>query len=254
MKKRFTEEAFMKNKKIVGFIVIVAIIGFAITACTDGGTTDPCKNGHTPGAAATCETAQTCTICSQIIKAATGHNWGEWEKDTTPATCTTGSKDASPCLNGNCTKTEERTGSHPALGHDLPGAKPATCVATGLTGTGHCNRCGEDETGDIIPIDSDNHDFGEWTLNAIAATCVQVSKDTAACKNTPCTATAGIGNIRVRLRIDNRDSRAHGSTLLVSVLFAHEFWILLRTAFCCLRRAEYPRLLGTLDDWKIYGR
>ena len=31
--------------------------------------------GHTPGAAATCTTAQTCTVCKEIITSAFGHNW-----------------------------------------------------------------------------------------------------------------------------------------------------------------------------------
>ena len=161
----------MKNLlKVVGFI---AIIGFVMFAC-DVGTTpkiDPCANGHTPGTAATCETAQTCTVCSQIITASTGHNWGEWEDNVIPESCTTASKDTASCLNNNCAKIEERTGSQPALGHDLPGAFAATCIETGLTGTGHCDRCGENLTGDVIPIDSENHDFSEWTQKT-AATCV----------------------------------------------------------------------------------
>jgi len=219
----------MKNLlKVVGFI---AIIGLVMFACDDStaSTTDSCANGHTPGVAATCETAQTCTVCSQVIKAASGHNWGEWESDTKPATCTLPSHDNQNCLNTPCSKKNERTGSYPALGHNLPGAKAPTCVATGLTGIGHCERCNQNFTGETIPINSEAHNFSgepvitpaaceiagkevitcgnagcnvkqetginafehdwEWTENTIAATCVHASKDTAACNNTPCTAT-----------------------------------------------------------------
>ena len=163
-------------EKLIKFwriIAILAVIGFVATACDDGTTPniDLCANGHTQGAAATCETAQICTVCGYVIKAELGHNWGEWESDALSATCTSASKDTASCLNQNCTKTDERTGNHSALGHDLPGAKAATCVATGLTGIGHCNRCNEDLTGEVIPIDSSNHDFSEWTLKT-AATCV----------------------------------------------------------------------------------
>jgi len=241
-----------KTAKLFGIIVLLAIIGLIMFACvdgSDGGTTNPCKNGHTSGATATCETAQICTICSQVIAAAIGHNWGEWESDVKPATCTLPSHDNQNCLNTPCSKKNERTGSHPALGHNLPGAKAATCVATGLTGTGHCNRCNRDLTGDVIPIDPDNHSFGEWaqktaatciapkrliricshntahseeennggidptahdwnnwTLNAIAATCVTVCKDTATCKNTPCTATNERDGSNVALGHDHASS------------------------------------------------
>jgi len=191
----------MRNTiKFLGIIAFSAIIAFTMSTCDDGKTlnTNPCvnghipgvaatcvtlqtciicgyilqeANGHTPGIAAACETAQTCTVCSYVIKAATGHNWGDWEEDSISATCTSASKDTASCLNQNCAITDERTGSHSALGHNLPGAKAATCVATGLTGIGHCNRCNEDLTGDVIPIDSENHDFGDWTQKT-AATCI----------------------------------------------------------------------------------
>ena len=163
----------MKNTmKFIGVITLSVIIAFTMSTC-DVGTTpkiDPCANGHTPGVAATCETSQTCTVCSQVITAATGHNW-EWEEDAISASCTSASKDTASCLNENCAKTDERIGSYPALGHNLPGAKAATCIATGLTGIGHCNRCNQDLTGEVIPIDSSNHDFCEWAQKT-AATCV----------------------------------------------------------------------------------
>jgi len=82
-------------KKIVKFwriIAIIAIIGLVMFACDDGKTpnTNLCANGHTPGTAATCETAQTCTVCDYVIKAATGHNWNEWSEANQPTETTDG--------------------------------------------------------------------------------------------------------------------------------------------------------------------
>ena len=166
----------MKTAKLIGIITLTAIIGLALFACDDGKTPnkDPCANGHTPGVAATCETTQTCTICGEVLQAAKGHNFGDdsgWVEDAELASCEAPSHDTRNCKNTPCTTKEKRTGNYPALGHDLQGAKAATCVATGFTGIGHCNRCNEDLTGDIIPIDSNNHDFSEWTQKT-AATCV----------------------------------------------------------------------------------
>ena len=38
-------------------------------------TIDPCANGHTPGAAATCTTAQTCTVCGETLVTAKDHTY-----------------------------------------------------------------------------------------------------------------------------------------------------------------------------------
>jgi len=220
-------------KKLVKFwriIAITAIIGLVLFACDVGTTsnTDTCANGHTSGAAATCETAQTCTVCNYVIKAATGHNWGEWEEGAISASCTTASKDKAHCLNENCAKTEERIGSHPALGHDLPGAKAATCVATGLTGIGHCNRCNQDLTGEVIPINNEAHNFsGEPVITPAA--CVTAGKEVIACGNAGC-------NVKHETPID---------------AFGHDWEILSGTPSTCTTRGkgkEKCRLCGKEEE------
>ena len=50
-------------------------------ACGEKGTTtfaDGALATHTPGADATCTTAQTCTVCGAEIKGALGHDYGDW--------------------------------------------------------------------------------------------------------------------------------------------------------------------------------
>ncbi|MCL2186731.1 MAG: leucine-rich repeat domain-containing protein [Treponema sp.] len=148
-------------KKLVNFfkfIALIAIIELVLFACDDGKTPniDPCANGHNFGSDS------------------------DWVEDADPATCEAPSYDTRSCKNTPCIAKDKRTGSHPALGHNLPGAYAATCMAAGNTGTGHCDRCGEDFTGEVIPIDSDNHDFSEWTQKT-AATCVSPERQIREC-------------------------------------------------------------------------
>jgi len=219
----------MKNK--LNLLWLIAVIGLVVMACDNGNQTT--AHVHTAGAAATCVTPQTCTTCGEVMQGATGHDFehDDWDEDEINASCEHPSYDTIACKNAPCTIKDRRTGSHPALGHNITGAYAATCTAEGYTGTGHCNRCDEDKTGVPLGVDPENHDFGEWTpktaatcvaperlirvcshnaahyeeenhgeinttahnwnwtLNAIAATCVSISKDTATCKNTPCTVT-----------------------------------------------------------------
>ena len=156
----------MKNKKVLGIIAIAAIIGFAMFGCdndTDGNTNvDPCANGHNFG------------------------DDSDWVEDAIAATCIHPSYDTKACKNANCGETEDRTGSHPALGHDLPGAYAATCMADGFTGIGTCNRCNEDLTGEPLDKDPDNHDFsGEPVITP--ATCTEVGEEVINCGNNGCT-------------------------------------------------------------------
>ena len=59
------------------------------SSCGDTYTSDNvAANGHTPGAAATCTTAQTCTTCQVTIVIALGHNWVDATTEA-PKTCTT---------------------------------------------------------------------------------------------------------------------------------------------------------------------
>lgn len=87
--------------------------------------------GHTPGSAATCTTAQTCTVCGATITAALGHSPGAAATCTTPQTCT-------------------RCGIQlaPALGHSFTNYvsdNNATCTADG-TKTAKCDRCNATNT------------------------------------------------------------------------------------------------------------
>ena len=49
---------------------------------------DPCAAGHTPGAEADCENAQTCTVCGEVLKAALGHTPGAEADCDNAQTCT----------------------------------------------------------------------------------------------------------------------------------------------------------------------
>jgi len=173
-----------------GMAGIIAIIGFAAIACDNDDTTpNPCANGHTAGAAETCVTPQTCTTCGAVMQAATGHDFDhdDWVEDAIAATCTDPSYDTRDCKNAPCTVKNKRTGKHRTLGHDLPDAYPATCMEDGFTGTGHCDRCGEDEAGKPILLEPDYHDFS-GTPVITPATCTEDGEEIVNCGNNGCTA------------------------------------------------------------------
>ena len=125
------------------------------TVCTDCGRTvneGTAINalGHTPGAAATCTTAQTCTVCSAELVAALGHNPGAEATCTEAQTCTVCHaelKDAlghKPGAEATCTTAQTCTvcGGElvPALGHSYT--------------DGVCTVCGEkDPKADRATID-----------------------------------------------------------------------------------------------------
>ena len=73
----------------------------------------PCN--HVPGAAATCTTAQTCTICGAELVGELGHDFTEVVANKVPATCTTDGKEAVM----GCTRCDEEQGGEPieALKH-----------------------------------------------------------------------------------------------------------------------------------------
>jgi len=221
--------AKLPGLKLTGMLILILIIGFTVFGCDDGNTTP--AHSHTAGDAATCTTPQTCTTCGAVLQAAIGHDYGDdsvWVQNAEDATCTDPSYDIRNCGNAPCIEKDRRTGSNPALGHDLPGAYPATCMATGSAGTGDCDRCYQSHNGETLPINSEAHDFSgtpvitpasciedgeevincgngcaekhrtlldaighdwEWTENTIPETCLHSSKDTATCNNTPCTET-----------------------------------------------------------------
>ena len=116
--------------------------GYTTYTCACGATyKDNYTNakGHTPGAAADCVNAQTCTVCGEVLATALGHSWDD-------ATCT------APKTCSVCGATEGD-----ALGHswdDATCTAPKTCSVCGATegdALGHtydndcdadCNVCG----------------------------------------------------------------------------------------------------------------
>ena len=154
----------------------------AVTAptCTGKGyTTYTCDNchasyvsdyvdalGHTPGAEATCNEAQTCTVCGTELQATLGHDM--IRDDEVPATCTTpGSQAGAHC--SRCDYTEGKEVIE-ALGHTevIDEAVAATCTATGLTEGKHCSVCNE-----VIVAQTEVAAKGHTEVidEAVAATC-----------------------------------------------------------------------------------
>ena len=103
--------------------------------------TEVAAKGHTPGAAATCTTAQTCTVCGAEINAAKGHT--EEIVAGKDATCTepglTEGKKCTVC--GEVLVDQEVV---PAKGHTevVDAAVAPTCTETGLTEGKKCTVCG----------------------------------------------------------------------------------------------------------------
>jgi hypothetical protein len=69
--------------KSATILVTISSVNYAdFTANITVTSSDLCQVAHTPGTAATCTTAQTCTVCGQVIAAAIGHNYAsEWSSD-----------------------------------------------------------------------------------------------------------------------------------------------------------------------------
>ena len=68
----------MKSKiKHSGIFVLLALLAFSLASCPG---TSPCT--HTPGAAATCTTAQSCTSCGDVLQAALGHSFDHFVEKT----------------------------------------------------------------------------------------------------------------------------------------------------------------------------
>lgn len=119
------------------------------------------KLPHTPGAEATCTTAQTCTACGETIVAALGHT-KKTEYITENATCTTS---GSIIIKVSCTvckntlSEEETTGTIP---HDYEKAvTPPDCVNRGFT-VFTCSVCNDSYKGEYK--DALGHTEGEWRV------------------------------------------------------------------------------------------
>ncbi|MBE6547422.1 MAG: hypothetical protein E7667_00890 [Ruminococcaceae bacterium] len=124
--------------------------GTKVATCTKcGAITDEeqiAKLAHTPGAEATCTSAQTCTVCGTQIKAALGHTPGDEATCTTPQLCIRCDYQYAPAkghtpnmANATCTLDKACTVCgyiiDSATGH-TPG-EPATCIREQT-----CNTCG----------------------------------------------------------------------------------------------------------------
>ena len=119
------------------------------------------KLPHTPGAEATCTTAQTCTVCGETIVAALGHT-EKTEYITENATCTTPGSiiiKVSCTVCGNTLSEEATTGTIP---HDYEKAvTPPDCVNRGFT-VFTCSVCNASYKGDYT--DALGHTDGEWIV------------------------------------------------------------------------------------------
>ena len=123
--------------------------------------------GHvcTPGADATCTSAQVCTGCGKEITPALGHD--EVSHEAKAPTCTeTGWESYVTCTRCDYTTYVEI----PALGHDIANheAKPATCTESGHNAYETCSRC--DYT-TYAEIDALGHDIVNH--EAKPATCTE---------------------------------------------------------------------------------
>lgn len=97
---------------------------------------------HTPGPAATCTTAQTCTVCQKVLVEALGHN-AVTDAKVEPACTETGLTEGSHC--DRCGEVLVAQEEIAALNHIevIDAAVAPTCTEDGLTEGKHCDRCGE---------------------------------------------------------------------------------------------------------------
>ncbi len=98
--------------------------------------------GHTPGAAATCQAAQTCTVCGAVLVEKLAHT--EEIIPAVPASCTTpGKTEGKKCSDcGEILVAQQDTALADHTEEIIP-AVESTCTATGLTAGKKCSVCGE---------------------------------------------------------------------------------------------------------------
>ncbi len=117
--------------------------------------------GHTPGAAADCDSAQTCTVCGKELNAALGHNYSSV---TVVPDCTKEGYTTHTCLRCGDSYIDGKT---PAKGH-TPGAA-ATCTSNQI-----CTVCGVE----VKP--ATGHDY---QATVTAPTCTEKGYTTHSCLN-----------------------------------------------------------------------
>lgn len=135
------------------------------------------KLPHIPGSAATCTTAQTCTVCGDVLIKALGHT-EKTEYTTTEATCV---KD------GNYTKTVTCTVCHEVISTENLYGKvphnysetvvPPTCTDAGYTKF-TCSVCGDNYTGNTVA--ANGHSEGIWKTTT-QPKCLEKGEETNYC-------------------------------------------------------------------------
>ncbi len=163
----------VKDADVVANSVAGSVKEFTIHVCTPGAEAD-CDSaqtctvcgevinpalGHTPGAAADCENDQTCTVCGEVLTEKLGHTAGaeaDCENDQTCTVC------------GDVIKA--------ALGHDYDAVvTEPTCTEAGYT-TYTCSVCGDSYTDD--ETDALAHDYDAVVTEP---TCTEAGYTTYTC-------------------------------------------------------------------------
>ena len=151
------------------------------TECNNGcGTTREPK--HTPGPAATCTSAQTCTVCEAVLAEALPHNYtfdcdkncSVCGQETRPeAVCV--SDAAHPCIAGKCKYCGKDIA---AIAHTPGEAVKENVVAATCTTAGsyesvvYCTVCKTELSRQTVTVDALGHTPGEAVKeNEVAATC-----------------------------------------------------------------------------------
>ena len=132
--------------------------------------------GHTSGTAATCTTAQVCTVCGDELVAALGHNMIDDEK--IEPTCTEPGMSAG----SHCDRCDHTEGFSviPAVGHTYNDGEitvAPSCEATGVKTFTCQNGCGDTYTEDVAAL---GHTPGEAATCYVAQTCTVCGEELAA--------------------------------------------------------------------------
>jgi len=151
------------------------VAGNSVRTCTRSGcnafdrrTTGYEKLPHTAGAAATCTTSQTCSVCSERLAAKLPHTFISWSMKTA-ADCITPEIEKGTCA--VCGEEETRySESNHALGHTGTVAEfAATCTTAGnSTLSGNCVRfaqCGHVVTGTVLA--ALGHSGNNWAITTL---------------------------------------------------------------------------------------
>ena len=127
-----------------------------------------------------------CSICDEIKEGSShvipikDHAYGEW-KVIVKATCTSDGSKERVCANCGDKETE----TVPATGHvwnkEYTVDKEATCTEVGYESI-HCSVCGifDESTVREIPVNADNHTYGDWVVTQ-AATCTEAGSKEKTC-------------------------------------------------------------------------